>query len=86
MESRELRQFVEGTDQMIGVLPTGLGPGNGEKPLASLFFSAPVARQKTVLEAGLDAWKRHVRRIAPPSEELLDQITDTDHGGSRSCD
>ncbi len=72
--SRELVQFVEGTKLMIGVLPTGLGPYKENKPLASLFFSVATARREAVFDGGLDAWKREVRRIAPPTEELLDQI------------
>jgi 2-polyprenyl-6-methoxyphenol hydroxylase-like FAD-dependent oxidoreductase len=75
-ESRELVQFVEGTRHMIGVLPTGRGPSGLDKPLASLFFSVAVARHEAAFEGGLDAWKREVRRIAPPTEELLDQIRD----------
>jgi 2-polyprenyl-6-methoxyphenol hydroxylase-like FAD-dependent oxidoreductase len=75
-ESRELRQFVEGTQTMIGVLPTGRGP-TGEAKLASLFFSVEVGRHGEAFVRGLDAWRREVRRVAPPSEELLDQIEDS---------
>ncbi len=65
--TRELRQMVEGTSRMVGVLPTGQG-------LASLFFSVRVDRHDSVFEDGLDAWKREVLRIAPVAGELLDQI------------
>jgi len=66
--SRELCQFVEGTARMIGVLPTG-------HEIASLFFSVRVDRKDDLLlREGLDAWKKEVRRVAPVTEELLDQI------------
>jgi 2-polyprenyl-6-methoxyphenol hydroxylase-like FAD-dependent oxidoreductase len=77
--SRELVQFVEGTKLMVGVLPTGVGPHrNGVgvgRTLASLFYSVEATRHEAVL-TDLDAWKREVRRVAPPAEELLDQIHD----------
>ena len=64
----ELRQFVEGTARMIGMLPTG-------HEIASLFFSVRVDRKDDLLlQKGLDAWKTEVRRVAPAAEELLDQI------------
>jgi 2-polyprenyl-6-methoxyphenol hydroxylase-like FAD-dependent oxidoreductase len=66
--SRELRQFVEGTARMIGVLPTG-------HDIASLFFSVRVDRKDHWLQReNFDAWKKEVRRVAPVTEELLDQI------------
>jgi len=63
----ELRQFVEGTARMIGVLPTG-------HDVASLFFSVRVDRKDEVLRDGLDAWKKEVLRVAPVAEELVEQI------------
>ena len=72
--THELRQFVEGTSHMVGVLPTGLGPGGASEPLASLFFSVRVDGHERVFADGLDAWKRSVRRVAPIAEPLLDQI------------
>jgi 2-polyprenyl-6-methoxyphenol hydroxylase-like FAD-dependent oxidoreductase len=66
--SQKLVQFVEGTKLMVGVLPTSA-------TLASLFFSVATTRHEAAV-ADLDAWKREVRRIAPPAEELLDQIHD----------
>lgn len=65
----ELRQFVEGTARMIGILPTG-------RDVASLFFSVRVDRKDEAFRDGLDAWKKEVRRVAPVAEELLDQIRD----------
>jgi 2-polyprenyl-6-methoxyphenol hydroxylase-like FAD-dependent oxidoreductase len=65
--TRELRQFVEGTARMIGMLPTG-------HDIASLFFSVRVDRRDEVFRDGFDAWKNEVRRVAPAAEELLDQI------------
>jgi 2-polyprenyl-6-methoxyphenol hydroxylase-like FAD-dependent oxidoreductase len=66
-QAPELRQFVEGTSRMVGVLPTGDG-------VASLFFSVRVDRRDAVFAEGIDAWKREVLRIAPLTGELLDQI------------
>ncbi len=77
---RELAQFLEGTHHMIGVLPTGRGPGHGGKTLASLFFSVEIARRDEVIARGLDAWKREILRVAPRERvgDLLDQISSFD--------
>jgi len=74
-ERRELHQYVEGTRTMIGVLPTGRGL-RGDAKLASLFVSVELCRRDEGFASGLDAWKREVRRVAPPAEDLLDQIDD----------
>jgi 2-polyprenyl-6-methoxyphenol hydroxylase-like FAD-dependent oxidoreductase len=77
--SAELRQFVDGTSRMVGVLPTGVGPrDHHQEPLASLFFSVRVDRHDDAFKHGLDAWKREVVRVAPVARELLDQIRSPD--------
>ncbi len=71
-----LHQIVHGTRRMIGVLPTGLGPGDGETPLASLFVSTRAADVEGVFAQGLEAWKESVRALAPIAAPVLDQIHD----------
>jgi 2-polyprenyl-6-methoxyphenol hydroxylase-like FAD-dependent oxidoreductase len=73
---RELRQWVQSTHTMIGMLPTGLGPGEGSRPLVSLFYSVRADRLPALLSRGLPAWKDEVRAAAPPAAELLDRVDD----------
>lgn len=68
-----LSQVVRGTRRMIGLLPTGLGPGDAGVPLVSLFYSLPVDRFAT-FHQGFDAWKAEVRSLAPRTAPVLDQI------------
>ncbi len=75
---RELRQYVRSTHTMIGVLPTGRGPGDGARSLASLFYSVRADRREEVFARGLGAWKDEVCAVAPPAAELLDAISDFD--------
>ena len=74
--SGRLHQRVRGTRQMVGTLPTGLGPGTGEVPLVSLFVSTREGALSAVRAGGLDAWKASVREVAPASAAVLDQIHD----------
>jgi 2-polyprenyl-6-methoxyphenol hydroxylase-like FAD-dependent oxidoreductase len=71
-----LLQKVRGTRNMIGMLPTGLGPGIGTIAQTSLFFSVLGAEVDAIRERGLSAWKDRVRETAPEAEPLLDQIRD----------
>jgi 2-polyprenyl-6-methoxyphenol hydroxylase-like FAD-dependent oxidoreductase len=73
-----LHQKVRGTREMIGTLPTGLGPGIGETPQTSLFFSVLGSEVDALKLRGLAAWKDRVREIAPQTEPLLAQIHDLD--------
>jgi 2-polyprenyl-6-methoxyphenol hydroxylase-like FAD-dependent oxidoreductase len=68
-----LRQFVRGTERMIGLLPTGLGPGGSGAPLVSLFYSLPVEGAER-WAAGFSAWKEEVETLAPPAAPLVAQI------------
>ena len=72
-EAGVLRQVLRGTQRMIGLLPTGLGPGAGATPLVSLFYSLPVARFDS-WHLGFAAWKAEVRALAPRTAPVLDQI------------
>jgi 2-polyprenyl-6-methoxyphenol hydroxylase-like FAD-dependent oxidoreductase len=71
-----LHQIVCGTGQMVGMLPTGIGPGEGDVPLVSLFVSTRADALEAWRARGLAAWKEEVRRVAPPSAAILDQIHD----------
>jgi 2-polyprenyl-6-methoxyphenol hydroxylase-like FAD-dependent oxidoreductase len=64
---------VRGTQRMIGLLPTGLGPGAAAVPLVSLFYSLPVDRFAS-WHHGFDDWKAEVRALAPRAAPVLDQI------------
>ncbi|WP_394839138.1 FAD-dependent monooxygenase [Pendulispora rubella] len=71
-----LHQIVRGTERMLGLLPTGLGPsarGTKAKPLVTLFWSLRADRFDEV-RMHLDAWKREVRAHAPMAGSVLDQI------------
>jgi 2-polyprenyl-6-methoxyphenol hydroxylase-like FAD-dependent oxidoreductase len=72
----QLRQLVRGARQMVGLLPTGLGPGRGAIPLVSLFVSTRADTVAAVRARRFDAWKDEVRSIAPMSASLLEQIHD----------
>jgi 2-polyprenyl-6-methoxyphenol hydroxylase-like FAD-dependent oxidoreductase len=73
-----LYQRVRGARRMVGLLPTGLGPGDGKAPLVSLFVSTRAADVDAVRARGLAAWKDAVRAISPDAEAVLDQIDDFD--------
>jgi 2-polyprenyl-6-methoxyphenol hydroxylase-like FAD-dependent oxidoreductase len=73
-----LHQIVNGTRRMIGVLPTGLGPGTADAPLVSLFVSTRAEDVESVRRRGLAAWKDAVRELAPIVAPVLDQIAHFD--------
>ena len=71
----ELYQVVRGTRQMMGLLPTGLGPGDGPAtPKVSLFYSLRADAVDAYRAAGLDAWKRRILALEPRAAPVLDQI------------
>jgi 2-polyprenyl-6-methoxyphenol hydroxylase-like FAD-dependent oxidoreductase len=79
--ARELRQTVRGARQMVGLLPTGLGPQQhaedaGEVPLVSLFYSVRADAVEELTRRGIAAWKREVSEIVPSAEAVLAQIHD----------
>jgi 2-polyprenyl-6-methoxyphenol hydroxylase-like FAD-dependent oxidoreductase len=71
-----LHQVVRGARHMVGLLPTGLGPGEGDVPLVSLFFSVRGDRVDELRARGVDAFKAQVRELVPESQGVLDQIGD----------
>ena len=76
--SGRLLQVVRGARRMLGLLPTGLGPGDGETPLVSLFWSLRADHLADWRRAGLEAWKADVRALAPEAEPVLAQIHSAD--------
>jgi 2-polyprenyl-6-methoxyphenol hydroxylase-like FAD-dependent oxidoreductase len=74
---RRLFQVVDGTQRLLGLLPTGLGP-TGQTPRVSLFWSVRADLVGAWRAAGLDGWKREVRRLAPQAEAVLEQIHSVD--------
>jgi 2-polyprenyl-6-methoxyphenol hydroxylase-like FAD-dependent oxidoreductase len=73
-----LHQIVRGAGEMIGFLPTGLGPGSAHVPLVSLFASIRADRIGDVKKRGIRAWKDEVLRLVPIADQMLDQIHDFD--------
>jgi 2-polyprenyl-6-methoxyphenol hydroxylase-like FAD-dependent oxidoreductase len=70
-----LHQVVRGCRRMLGLLPTGLGPGVGDGPeLVTLFWSIRGDRVEELRRAGLDAWKREVLAVDPNAAPVLDQV------------
>lgn len=75
----ELYQVVRGTRRMMGLLPTGLGPGADPVPAkVSLFYSLRADQVDAWRAAGLEAWKREVRSLEPAAEPVLEQIHSID--------
>jgi 2-polyprenyl-6-methoxyphenol hydroxylase-like FAD-dependent oxidoreductase len=72
--SGELRQVVDGTRHMFGLLPTGRAPDG--RAVVSLFWSLRADRFDAWRDAGLAAWKEHILRYDRRAGPLLDQITD----------
>jgi 2-polyprenyl-6-methoxyphenol hydroxylase-like FAD-dependent oxidoreductase len=71
-----LHQIVRGARRMVGLLPSGLGPGDGAEPLVSLFVSVRVDAVDALRDRGLDALKEDVLAIAPLAGPVLDQVRD----------
>jgi 2-polyprenyl-6-methoxyphenol hydroxylase-like FAD-dependent oxidoreductase len=71
-----LHQIVRGTRTMVGFLPTGLGPGDRQVPLVSLFVSTPADAMDSVRRGSLETWKAGIRAVAPFAEAILHQIHD----------
>ncbi len=77
---RQLRQIADGTQHMLGLLPTGFGPtGNGEdEHHVSLFWSVRMDRIPAWRRAGLEPWKAQILRYEPDAAFVLDQIQSVD--------
>jgi 2-polyprenyl-6-methoxyphenol hydroxylase-like FAD-dependent oxidoreductase len=74
---QRITQVLRGTRQMIGFLPTGLGPA-GNEPYTSLFWSFEIAREQEWRERGLEAFKNDVLDLSPLAAPILDQIHSID--------
>jgi 2-polyprenyl-6-methoxyphenol hydroxylase-like FAD-dependent oxidoreductase len=70
-----IRQVVDGTHTMLGLLPTGLAPGT-TTPVVSLFWSLRADRVDAWRAAGLAAWRERVLRLEPRAEPLLAAVDD----------
>ena len=71
-----LHQIVRGARRMIGLLPTGLGPGDATDPLVSLFISVRADAAQDIAARGLHSIKREVLEHAPIAGPVLEQIHD----------
>lgn len=69
-----LEQRYRGASEMVGVLPTGCGPG--AVPQASFFWSLRADRHEDWLRAGMPAWRDAVLRLWPACETIMDRIAD----------
>lgn len=78
--SGELYQVVRGTRRMLGLLPTGVGPGDPAPatPLVSLFWSMPAAGVAAWRERGFAGWCDEIRAMAPHAGFVVDQIDSPD--------
>lgn len=72
-----LHQVYRDTRQMLGFLPTGLGP-TGTVPQVSLFWSVRLAELDAVRRAGLSAWREQVLALDPRAALLLEGLSDLD--------
>jgi 2-polyprenyl-6-methoxyphenol hydroxylase-like FAD-dependent oxidoreductase len=70
-----LYQKVDGAQQMLGLLPSGLGP-EGTVPRVSLFWSIRADRVEAWRDAGLEPWLAQLAELEPRAEPVLAQITD----------
>ena len=78
-EARVLRQVVDGNKRMLGLLPTGHGPGRTLGPrLVSLFWSMRCDRVDEWRSRGLDKWKAELLELAPEAAPVLEQIESVD--------
>jgi len=74
-DSTDLRQWYRGCSQMFGIMPTGVTHDQRQTKLSSLFWSLPVASHGAWQQAGLEAWKDSVRKLAgEPAEAFLQAI------------
>ncbi|MBL8600900.1 MAG: FAD-dependent monooxygenase [Myxococcales bacterium] len=75
----ELLQTLDSTTKMVGILPTGLGPGEGlGPPQVSLFYSIRADRVRAWRDAGLGPWLTEMRQFAPQMAAVIDQVTALD--------
>ncbi|MBX3271782.1 MAG: FAD-dependent monooxygenase [Sandaracinaceae bacterium] len=72
-----LFQVVRSTTEMLGLLPSGLGP-RGKTPKVSLFWSLHVDAVEAWRDAGLAPWKARLTALEPRCGPVLDQIRSVD--------
>lgn len=68
-----LRQVVNGTRRLIGLLPTGRGP-MGDERLVSLFFSLRSDELAAFRQGDFTQWKAGVLRDVPEAQPVVDQL------------
>jgi len=68
-----LYQVVTGTREMLGLLPTGLGP-EGDIPLVSFFWSIRDDAVAALRRQGFTRWKENVAQLCPAAGPVLEQI------------
>ena len=75
--SREqtLFQWYDRASKMLGIMPTGVQPGQSDQVL-SIFWSLHGERRAEWQARGLDAWKEDVMAMHPGAEQLLSHIYD----------
>jgi 2-polyprenyl-6-methoxyphenol hydroxylase-like FAD-dependent oxidoreductase len=77
--TKELYQVVRGTQRMLGMLPTGLGPDpSSNTPLVSLYWSMRADVVDEWRRSGFDAWKEEILSMIPHADAVLDQIESPD--------
>lgn len=72
-----LFQVVEGTERMMGLLPSGLGP-DGATPRVSLFWSVRADRLEAWRAQGLAPWTELLTSLEPRTRSVLAQIEDVE--------
>ena len=77
--SGQLLQTVDGTAEMVGLLPTGRPTFHDGKPLVSLFVSVRASDVEDIRRAGIASLRDRVLGLCPAAEAVLDQVYDTDH-------
>lgn len=79
-ETDALRQILDPSGRLVGVLPVGDGR-------ASFFWGTAPGEAELIRAAGLDAWRRDAIAFEPAAEEILAPLTSLDQvafGGYRS--
>lgn len=77
MPHTSLIQTCEGTEKMLGLLPSGRFDKNGLN-MVSLFWSVALRDVPQIYANGLSAFKDSVLTLAPHAEEILSQIQSMD--------
>lgn len=72
-----LFQVVRGTHRLIGLLPTGHGPGGGPR-MVSFFFSLPGAGLDAFRRGDFEVWKQGVLADVPDAAPVLAQLPSSD--------